>query len=220
MSKCIDPELGALLHAYELQALTDADQERFELHLMRCRHCFDEVLGFERQARGIRQSAAARETVLEATAGEKAAGGVRQLWGLLWPRVPLLFRPLIPYVILVLCLYPAYLGIAYLASHHDEIRATQTIQLVPNRAANQNVFSIGFSFPQAQKGREYLVEISTMEEHEVVLRYRVSTLDDLGRGELFYPLAKMKLGEYRLVISDPAGAAVGQQYEYRFRIDP
>ena len=42
--RCSDPEVGVLLHAYELHILSCADVERFELHLMGCERCVREAV--------------------------------------------------------------------------------------------------------------------------------------------------------------------------------
>lgn len=52
-------DLHALVGAYALDALDDAERERFERHLRRCRACQDEVRGFAATAAALGQAAAA-----------------------------------------------------------------------------------------------------------------------------------------------------------------
>jgi hypothetical protein len=43
MLECTDPEIGALLMSYGLGTLTDAEEEKFELHLLHCPACQQEI---------------------------------------------------------------------------------------------------------------------------------------------------------------------------------
>ena len=52
-------DLHALVGAYALDALDDAERERFERHLRRCRACQDEVRGFAATAAALGRAAAA-----------------------------------------------------------------------------------------------------------------------------------------------------------------
>jgi anti-sigma factor RsiW len=52
-------DMHALVGAYALDALDDAERERFERHLRRCRACQDEVRGFAATAAALGRAAAA-----------------------------------------------------------------------------------------------------------------------------------------------------------------
>ena len=70
MSKCKDPKLGALLHAYELNALSQEDTERVEIHLLGCEHCFHQLSNFELEASLLSSSDEVKELITGATREE------------------------------------------------------------------------------------------------------------------------------------------------------
>ena len=43
MSECIDKKLGKLLYAYELGMLQESDRDTFEVHLLECPFCHEQV---------------------------------------------------------------------------------------------------------------------------------------------------------------------------------
>ncbi len=56
MSKCIDPQLGKMLKAYELGLLQDKEREEFELHLLDCLYCHRQALEFKDAATLMRNN--------------------------------------------------------------------------------------------------------------------------------------------------------------------
>ena len=53
-SRCNDERLSGMIHAYELDLLTERDREEFELHLYKCQSCFEEVRRLRRAAAILR----------------------------------------------------------------------------------------------------------------------------------------------------------------------
>jgi len=93
MSDCLDPRLREWLHLYELGLLTGVQQEEFELHLMDCDSCRDEVEQFKSVARHLRHAPQVRNcvdgVVREASPADAGRGMVkarrRNLWRSLVP---------------------------------------------------------------------------------------------------------------------------------------
>jgi hypothetical protein len=54
--RCTDPTVGRFLLAYELDALTEAQVDLFERHLLACQHCRKEVLAFSPAASELRRA--------------------------------------------------------------------------------------------------------------------------------------------------------------------
>ena len=48
--ECTNPEIGKLLHAYELNSLNEEQNDRFEAHLIGCDYCYHEVIQFSNRA--------------------------------------------------------------------------------------------------------------------------------------------------------------------------
>ncbi len=54
--RCTDPMVGHFLLAYELDALTQAQVDLFERHLLACEHCRGEVVSFSPAASELRRT--------------------------------------------------------------------------------------------------------------------------------------------------------------------
>ena len=64
MSNCINSKIGSLIHAYELNALNEENCEKFELHLMECEFCFNEIKRFENEAVFFRSSDEIKQAIV------------------------------------------------------------------------------------------------------------------------------------------------------------
>lgn len=170
MNKCSSPEIGRLLHAYELNHLSQEDVERFEVHLLGCEYCFNELSSFEQAAEIVATDPdvrrVLREAALEETANESAWA---RLWGYLWPNTNLVLKPAVTYVAILLLVYPAYLGLYKTVSTEDKdagkVRPVQTLILSPILSTSAVVTStdkdllINFAIPGAEPGRSYRVVV-------------------------------------------------------------
>ncbi|HUV29706.1 MAG TPA: zf-HC2 domain-containing protein [Acidobacteriota bacterium] len=225
--KCTDPEAGALVHAWELGALPDEDAERFEIHLLRCPSCFATVQRFERQATLLREDADIRSQVQSAVVGETGQASVaRRLRDYLWPGTPLVFRPALALVVIMLLIYPAYRGIQRLAG--GDIEEVQMIHLFPSRAASDAVFRAGpgtdgvisFVFRGAVPGQSYRVTVA-MEDGAVLWRDNsYASFDEYETGRLLLPASLMQPGRYEVRITDPDGSPPANEQTYTFTIEP
>ena len=112
MSECTDPHLGALLHAYGLNALSEEDFKRFEIHLLECEHCYEQLKKFRQVAPLLRSDRDVREMVREAARGQEES---KSFWGKLghklWPDTPLVLKPAVAYILILLMVVPAYYGL-------------------------------------------------------------------------------------------------------------
>jgi hypothetical protein len=228
MSECTDPDLGALLHAYELHALSDRDTELFEIHLLKCEYCFNEVKQFESSADVMREDDDVKEIVTASVEEDReSAPWAKRLWQHLWPKAPFVFRPALAYLLIVIMAIPAYHGLRYAARDDKQIRPLQAITLVSGRSTQEAVLkissdrdgTISFHFSGAVPGKSYRVVIEAEEGKEVVRYDNFDVFDKYGMGELFFPLTKMRPGEYRLIIIDPSVEYPPNTREYWFKIE-
>ena len=74
MSQCTDPKLGRMLYAYELGGLNEDDRRAFEIHLVECGHCFDQVQSFQRTAEVLRSDRVVRKEI----AGLQSEGALEE----------------------------------------------------------------------------------------------------------------------------------------------
>jgi len=228
MSKCSKPDVGALLHAYELNALSEEDTERFERHLLECEHCFNDVQEFGSGAVLLATDNEVKNMVRRADPTDlQSESAIRKLWGRLWPETPFVFKPVLAYLLVLFMAIPAYHGLRYAARDDRQIRPLQAISLVSGRSTQEAVFRISsdrdgtirFHFSGAVQGMSYRVVVETEEGKEVVRYDNFDVFDEFGMGELFFPLAKMSPGEYRLIITDPSAEYPSNTQEYRFTIE-
>jgi len=65
VNKCTDKRFRDMIHAYELHMLTEDERREFELHLLDCDSCMEEVKQFGETVREMRRSAEVRDSVRE-----------------------------------------------------------------------------------------------------------------------------------------------------------
>ncbi|MFC1476202.1 tetratricopeptide repeat protein [Candidatus Zixiibacteriota bacterium] len=73
MSECVDQRLGQMLFPYELGQLDDREEQQFELHLLKCEHCYKEAQQFEPVARHIQHDSGVRESIRQIAEEDSAS---------------------------------------------------------------------------------------------------------------------------------------------------
>lgn len=222
---CIDPELGALLFAYEIGALSAEDVKRFELHLLECEHCFKEAESFSEYSKMLREDGTVRDEIVKTSNATETSKSIwRRLWSYLWPARPLPFRPAIIYLLILVLLYPAYRGIFH--TDKPDFSQVQSISLVPARSTGQETFLISsgldgiisFMYHGAVPGKKYSVVIKTEDGSAIMSDDSFTAFDDFETGWLRFPVNLMKPGLYRLEVRDPEDVHPGKKQSYSFRI--
>ena len=226
MKDCTDKNLGNLLHAYEIGILSEQECEQFETHLLGCEHCHRMLESFEERASLLATSEKVKEVVGESVRRKVTAEPfITRLRNLIWPKAPLMLRPAVAYLLVLLMIIPAYQGLMIFSD--EQIRPVQTVRLLPGRSTEENALKVSsgndgllsFVFRGAIAGESYRVIIFA-EDGEVIYRDDAfSTFDEYETGRLLLPLVRLAPGVYRLVITDPrADAPIGTR-EYVFRIE-
>lgn len=225
MSGCTNPELGALLHAFEIGALSKQDAERFEDHLLECDFCFNEAKEFGPSADLMRRSTKFRDiAVSPKDNAERPAQLLRRFWRYLWPDAPLAFRPGLSYLLVLLVLVPAYYGLRH--SSDADIRPVQTMTLLSDRSTDEAAFRIShkgdgvisFYFDGAILDSAYEIIVEDESGTEIFRHESFGHFDMYGRGELLFPHVRMKPKRYRLLITGPRQEFPPGTQEYWFRI--
>ncbi len=212
MSKCTNPELGSLLHAYEINALSDKDFEQFEIHLISCEYCFKEVQDFEAIASNVREDEEVKTLVREAAREPAREPGAfwEALWRYLWPEAPLVMKPALAYLLVLALLVPAYQGFRGGEDADPAIHPVQIISCFPLRDAEAHVFTrgagddgmISFYYKGAIPGNPYQVIIQSVDGTIVFQDDQYNRFDEHRTGWLLLPLKTMSPGKYLLSISD------------------
>jgi len=225
--ECTDPEVGRLLHAYEMGALAEDDAKSFEVHLLRCVHCFTEVQVFDRHTTLLRSDPEVRSEV-----GRHSGRVVERLSfserlrKYLWPDVPLLFRPAVSILIVLLLIYPAYLGLTSGPSNH--IAAVSSISLLPHRSASGPAVDIpqgralvlSFACPGVVPGAEYEVTIIGRSQNVVYHTSSFRDFDSFEIGRLLVPTGVLGSGSYTLKVVGQGedSEEIAQQYSFNIAV--
>ena len=228
-NECTDPEIGGLLHAYELGLLKDDEKDLFETHLLSCNHCYNEVKIFAPRGAMLRGAPdiglALREKPMEDN-GQISFG--EKLRRLLWPKTPVLLRPTVLYIICLLLLVPSYIGLkSFIAGDgRDGMKSVQVIYLTTARSSYKNVFEvdagndgiISFSCPGVVMDKSYRLEILTGDGSPVFVNSSFDGFDEWGTAQLLFPNKIMQIGEYQLIIKDSSEGKSTVLCDYKFGI--
>ena len=224
--KCTDSAIGELRHAYELGALSVEDTEKFEIHLLGCESCYQQIHQFESAAALLRTDMEVRREVRQVVEGkERQPSLVTSLLRYLWPETPVLLRPAVAFFVMALLIYPAYLGMK--GTGDSGLREIQSISLIPSRSTVNAAFTvssqqdglISFVFPGAEKSKSYRLVIESHEGEEIMSVDNFTGFDEYETGRIVIPLGRLSEGTYRLVISDPHGTDPYREQVYVFDVD-
>jgi hypothetical protein len=227
MKKCVNVRVGMLLHAYELGLLEGRDLEQFELHALECEHCCHELSAAEGSMRLLKESRKVRAEIERDGAldgqGERAhdrGQGRAHIW--------ITSRPLSMALaaMIVLLLYPAYLGLR--GAGGNSFRGVQVLTLAPVRSQTMPILhksptdwaTLTFVYPRAGSGERYKVEISNADGTVVFRDTTFGPFSDYSTAHLLLQVNDLQVGDYRLVLTDPHGNPALPEQQYLFRIAP
>jgi hypothetical protein len=203
--ECTNQSVGIMLHAYELQALTEAEMGLFETHLLECDRCFQELQAFEQHSGLLlRDDRIRQQTSQVASAEAKSESRWVRLWHLLWPRVPFVFKPAVIYIVALLSVVSIH---SILKTPISIVAESQFFS--PTRAQHELLFHklstkaiLLFDFVPAEPGRNYHLMMK-FQDSTVVFEdaaFQASASDSIGT--LLLPTADMKIGRYHVTISN------------------
>ncbi|MFH1891551.1 MAG: hypothetical protein ABIK83_02590 [Candidatus Zixiibacteriota bacterium] len=226
MSKCLDPKIAGLLHGYELDGLLEDEVELVEIHLLKCEHCFNELMSFERETALLTSDDDVRVQIREAAEEENSepVSFLRRLWRYIWPEAPVVFRPVLAYLIILLMIFPVYHWIEH--SREERIRPVQTIGLFPDRSSADDAFKISlgddgllsFVLRGASADESYRVVIQSDDGRVIFRDNAFNGFDEYETGRLLLPLSKMISGTYWLIITDLGAGSTPVSRRYSFSI--
>ena len=85
MNGCTNHNSGIFLHAYELGALSEQESQRFEMHLLECKYCFDQFNDFTRISALVANDISLRSLIAEVTRFMPLPESkIGNLWTSLW----------------------------------------------------------------------------------------------------------------------------------------
>ena len=226
MGGCINPSLGKLLHAYELKSLSPEETEQFELHLLECDYCFNEVSSMVDEIGALLYDDSVKETTAE-LAGQSIQSGDQPagFWRYLWPiKTPFVFRPAFIYTLLLIALIPAVIGLNLTSS--DRVRPIQSIGLVQIRSAEIMSLDrskggdaiVNFILDSYTNGDNLSVTIISAKGEVVYIDTNFIGIDDRGIGRLYLAIDEFKEGKYTLEVVNKQKEPPLDKSEFQFMI--
>jgi hypothetical protein len=224
--ECTNPNVGIMLHGYELKALTEAEMELFETHLLECERCFQELRAFEQQSGLLLRDSRIRQQTSQ-LASTEAKGESRwvRLWHLLWPRVPYVLRPAVIYVIALLLAIPTFLSLKTPVIVPVRV-VPEVLFFSPKRSSADRVFHrkfqdavLNIALDSAEPGKSYHLTLKYEDSTIVFENTAFQSSDERGMGTLTLSPANMKIGSYHLTISSPQPDSSIAVLEFFFTIE-
>jgi hypothetical protein len=181
------------------------------------------LLAFEQNALHLTTSTRIKAFVDKTASPEPTAESrFSRIWQFLWPDTPLIARPAVSYLVILLLIIPAYIGIGRL--DRTSVRELhQVVHLTPNRSAQQALVRAGendalltFRFDGYQPGRSYDIEITSEDSSTVFAIDEFASFDRRGIGYISLSLPRMVPGRYQLTITGTGqdSGRVFQQYQF------
>ncbi|MCP4582280.1 MAG: hypothetical protein GY839_11750 [candidate division Zixibacteria bacterium] len=223
MAKCIDPQIGSLLYAYELKGLSEKEIERFEIHLLKCDYCLNEVNEFKDHAAIINEDDAVKQIVQDSVGDKSITISLwRQLWRHLWPEAKFVFKPAVSYLVIFLLAFPA---IDWLTYHgKDEVRTIFAVTLLAERSPTDNIVprdcevAINFSFREVIEGHSYQISIKSKDDKIVYVIEDYSGFNKYDNVCIYLPANMLKSGRYSLTIKDLNDESLSVEQTYYFDV--
>nr|MBN2278292.1 zf-HC2 domain-containing protein [candidate division Zixibacteria bacterium] len=221
---CTDPETGRLLHAYELGLLSEEERDRFETHLIGCRFCHDQLVRFAPRGVLLKANDKVAETTRRILQEDHLPAG-RRLWKHLWPDRPIILRPLISLIIILLLLWPAYRGL--FQNPAEDARPVKEITLIQTRSnqvisfrlkADQNAI-LAFRYPEGEPGQTHSIRLTKEDSTVIFNSDTFDSFDNFETGRLLLPGGIITPGEYILSVRK-SGRPQNSPVRYYFRIEP
>lgn len=226
MNKCNNPKMGSLLHAYELKTLKEKEAEQFELHILECDYCFNELSSFNDEAAILLSNSEVQQEVeLQASSQLHPQAPREKFWQRLWPsRTPVVLKPAFVYGLAALLIILLLVDIG--SNNEKDIRPIQSIGLYQTRSNEMNVFFkdrsddavINFIIRDYNRQSDIVVNIRGGDNQLLFSDDNFSDINDNGLAHLYLSLKDMAKGEYSLEIKIPENNPPLDRIIYSFEI--
>lgn len=220
MSECINPKFKEMIHAFELDLLTEDDGSKFEQHVLECNSCFEEVRQFLPVSILMRND-------LEFQADEVCDRGLSE-----WDKDSTeakvgwfnLTRTLAIAALIIILAVPIYwFGLRETITSDT----TQRLLFTSIRGGTPPILYTGkggvaelvFTRDSLISGLEYHVIVSSRDGKSILYENRFfSDFDSLGIGYISLPLSEFAPGFYILSIIAESEDSVLSRQLYNFRV--
>lgn len=226
MKKCSNTGVGDLLHGYELNILNAAEADAFELHMLECEYCRNELVSFEGAAEYIRSSDGSRRIVEDVIrSNDSPRSFVQSVVNQIWPRnVILPLRPAFLMVLLMLIVGTKYV------TRTSEMPIPQRIYPIDRltslasmrtgeqgkifKAAERNVLTVIFNDISIES--KYLLKIISKSDGKEHYSNENTRFNESGATLLLLEPNSLPPGEYLIKLQDSAGNARWPEQQFRY----
>ncbi len=222
MSKCTNESIGAMLHAWELDLLSDDDKLKFEQHLFECAGCFESARKHDDAMAGIRSNEMLRSRVREYAEAATQEEVTSEPWYVRVMRSPV-YRYATAAVIVLALVVPALYHRLKIRSGQETV---QVVRLMPTRSALGSTIYLDrgtrarleIGVPEIAQALTYTVTVSPVGSDRVSWRDRVQ-FNANGESVVTLPLSDLKPGNYELRIENPGplGEKIFRVYYFAVR---
>jgi hypothetical protein len=210
-----------MLHAYEIGMLSEEDASRFEIHIIECESCREQVRRFSGGSALLRHDDEFTQIARNAVRKSVQEGGLlKRIVSTLGSRSSWLRKPVLAYVLALLLAYPAYLG---LRPDQAVISPSTVIILDDMRSLSMPKFKsedgatlvVDAIFKRA-KGHDRAFMISIVHEEDGKVVYTDDfTFSTANRNAVEIPGGTLAPGKYELRLVDPEGELEFAPREFR-----
>ncbi len=219
MKRCTDEKLGVLLHAYELGQLDAEQQGSFELHLLSCDYCFEQVSQFDAAASLLRFDSTVQQQVRSAEFVRDSQESIfSRLRELFWPRQNLLLKPALIYLVVAFLAYPAYIGIRHLGDR--QVNDVQSLLLTGTRSVSGQKINAGeplvlmFRIDGAREGSVFRVVIKGEDDSKIYENDQFSNFNEREMATVLLYGDVMTAGRYTIEVYKPNTENSLKEYEF------
>lgn len=223
MKKCSNARVGALLHGYELQILTPHETEEFELHLLECEICREEVAAFSASADFIRMSSESRKFV-DIVLKKQVRGDSRisRILSQLWPKnISPILRPAVLLLLLISIVGVNFFrqttrvagkpGI-YQVDNLSSLSTTRSAEAGQTlKSSERNVLTL--IFKDTWSDSTYALKVVSRESAQIFYENANTRFNSSEATILLIEPNSLPIGAYEIVLFDSAGKSRwGNQY--------
>lgn len=218
--ECIDKNEGIKLHAYELDLLSERDTEKFEIHLLGCDRCLEQVNSFHSDIRLLNSNKTIKDWLKKAVQKYVPAKTATAAAGRFQMPSGISFKLVVGMVIMAVIISAGYFWLSPEKTHHS-----QQIKLIPSRSVSPNIiadpatdFEFIFAYDNSVAGKCYQVEILNSADESIYENSRFCDFNEQNIGRIMLRGVKFSPGHYKMTISDPEELTQSATQEYRFTI--
>ena len=223
MSMCNDKDKGQLLHAYELNLLSQEEKDEFEIHLLNCDYCFNEIKEFSPRGKLMVSSPEIKKALMEDEASKETHG--QKIKRYLWPdNLPVLLKPALLLTILII----AVISLSYnnIYERTGMIRSAKVLYLTPERASDSpeiyitenDELILNFIYLDFNPKNTYQLVLTDDQGNIIYSNTNFNDFDNYNSGRLIIPENLLNAETYRLNITTNQPDVQNSEQSYIFTI--